>query len=121
MIFRCRHVRPDRGDVCPGKIVELAEAETLLNPLHLHQALISRSASRPGYQAGQDRVREIPSPAKPPAACSTRCPTPKILLGRAAAAGAGRTEHFASCHLPKSALQDRGNCVSQSSRYLSFC
>jgi oligopeptide/dipeptide ABC transporter ATP-binding protein len=91
-----------------GKIVELAEAETLLKrPLHPYtEALISAiPAADPDIK--QSRIMlsgEIPSPANPPSGCvfHTRCryakevcsaePPPLVLVEH---------DHYASCHFAK--------------------
>jgi oligopeptide/dipeptide ABC transporter ATP-binding protein len=91
-----------------GKIVELAEAETLLkHPLHPYtEALISAiPAADPDIK--QQRIMlsgEIPSPANPPTGCvfHTRCryakdickvePPPLVLV---------ESDHYASCHFAK--------------------
>jgi oligopeptide/dipeptide ABC transporter ATP-binding protein len=91
-----------------GKIVELAEAETLLkHPLHPYtEALISAiPPADPDIKTKRIMLSgEIPSPANPPAGCvfHTRCryakdicavePPPLVLVER---------DHYASCHFAK--------------------
>jgi oligopeptide/dipeptide ABC transporter ATP-binding protein len=91
-----------------GKIVELAEAETLLkHPLHPYTEALISSIPPADPDIKQARIMlsgEIPSPANPPSGCvfHTRCryakdicsvePPPLVLV---------EPEHFASCHFAK--------------------
>ena len=91
-----------------GKIVELAEAETLLkHPLHPYTEALISSIPPADPDIKQTRIMlsgEIPSPANPPSGCvfHTRCryakdicsvePPPLVLV---------ESEHYASCHFAK--------------------
>ena len=91
-----------------GKIVELAEAETLLkHPLHPYtEALISAiPAADPDIK--QQRIMlsgEIPSPANPPTGCvfHTRCRYAKeICMVEEPPLVLVESDHYASCHFAK--------------------
>jgi oligopeptide/dipeptide ABC transporter ATP-binding protein len=91
-----------------GKIVELAEAETLLkHPLHPYTEALISSIPPADPDIRQNRIMlsgEIPSPANPPSGCvfHTRCryakdictvePPPLVLVEH---------DHYASCHFAK--------------------
>ncbi|HEY3231729.1 MAG TPA: oligopeptide/dipeptide ABC transporter ATP-binding protein [Roseiflexaceae bacterium] len=91
-----------------GKIVELAEAETLLkHPLHPYTEALISSIPPADPDIRQKRIMlsgEIPSPANPPSGCvfHTRCryakdicsvePPPLVLVEH---------DHYASCHFAK--------------------
>src|SRR3954470_8591784 len=121
-------MRPNRGNVCrqnrrAGRGRDAAE--TPAAPLHRGADLI-HSAGRPGYQAGPDHaIGRNSQPGQP--AIRLRVPyalplRQRYLLGRAAAAGAGRVRTFRELSLCQRAAiaRDRGDRVSQSSRYLAF-
>jgi oligopeptide/dipeptide ABC transporter ATP-binding protein len=91
-----------------GKIVELAEAETLLkHPLHPYTEALASAIPPADPDIHQNRIiltGEIPSPANPPSGCvfHTRCryvqdvckvePPPLVEV---------EPDHFASCHFAK--------------------
>ncbi len=91
-----------------GKLVELAQAETLLKrPLHPYtEALISAiPPADPDIQ--QNRIilhGDIPSPANPPSGCvfHTRCPyAQKVCAVEPPPLVEVEADHYASCHFAK--------------------
>ena len=91
-----------------GKLVELAEAETLLKrPLHPYtEALISAiPPADPDIQQNPIVLKgDIPSPANPPSGCvfHTRCPYAQTVCKEEAPPLVEvEPDHFASCHFAK--------------------
>jgi oligopeptide transport system ATP-binding protein len=100
------HISDRVGVMYLGKIVELADKETLFqNPMHPYTKALISAVPIPNPRLKRDRIilkGDIPSPSNPPSGCTfhTRCPfatdickkeIPKL---REISSG-----HFVSCHL----------------------
>ena len=91
-----------------GKIVEIAEAETLLkHPLHPYTEVLISAIPPADPDIRSKRIMlsgEIPSPASPPPGCvfHTRCPyAAEVCKVEEPALVEVEPEHFASCHFAK--------------------
>ncbi len=110
-----RHISDRIGVMYLGKLVEVADSETILkNPLHPYtQALIS-AIPEPNPELNKKRIilqGDVPSPVDPPSGCRfhTRCPyaTERCKAEEPAFRDIG-DEHFVACH-----LMDEGKSIQK--------
>ncbi|MBR8659322.1 dipeptide ABC transporter ATP-binding protein [Anoxybacillus sediminis] len=103
-----RHISDRVGVMYLGRLVELADSETLYDqPLHPYTRALLSAVPSPDPDAVRERIilqGDVPSPANPPGGCTfhTRCPhvTEECRSVRPAFQDVGGG-HFIACHLYK--------------------
>jgi oligopeptide transport system ATP-binding protein len=100
------HISDRVGVMYLGKIVELADKETLFqNPMHPYTKALISAVPIPNPRLKRDRIilkGDIPSPSNPPSGCTfhTRCPfATDICKKEIPKLREISSRHFVSCHL----------------------
>jgi oligopeptide/dipeptide ABC transporter ATP-binding protein len=105
-----RHISTRIGVMYLGKMVEIADSETLFRqPAHPYTAALLSAAPTPNRHQRRERIvltGEVPSPANPPSGCRfhTRCPLVQpICKEQTPASQQIASNHWVACHFPMNA------------------